>query len=292
MNEETALTVQLPDGRHLAYSIFGDRSFKNTIFYFHGFPGSRLEVAFADQAARDRGLTVVGIDRPGFGQSTFSSTRQILEWPADVNHLADHLGVAYFSVFGISGGCPYALACALKGEGRVRKVAIVSGLGSTDIPGALRAMHFFNRRMLKLAATAPSIAGALVKRLTQALHQHPGAMLRWLIAVSPPSDKAILRRPDVRRILTESFREGLRGNGDGTAYELRLIAKPWGFEPRDVACPVTLWHGTADDYVPLAMGQHHAKVIPHCQAHIVPDQGHFMVVALVEQILTDLSDCP
>ncbi len=39
---------------------------------------------------------------------------RILDWPDDVTELADALNVGRFAVLGISGGGPYACACAFK----------------------------------------------------------------------------------------------------------------------------------------------------------------------------------
>lgn len=289
MTLEHDSVITLPDGRTVGYALFGAPSLSRTVFYFHGFPGSRLEVGFAHEAALRHGVSVIGLDRPGFGASSFSSQRKIVDWPNDVLQVADALGVKRFGVFGISGGVPYALACAHLIPERLEQVAIVSGLGSVEIPGALAAMNFFNRKMLKLAVAAPFLANNLVRRLARALHRHPEALIRWLITVSPPADKVLLRDSTVRKILRESFREALRGSGDGVAHELQLISRPWGFDPAEIQVPVHLWHGTADDYVPICMGEHHAKVIPHCDAHFVPGQGHFMVIPYAEEILTILS---
>ena len=46
----TALTVRLRDGRALGYSEYGDPAGK-PVFFFHGFPGSRLEAAMGHDAA-------------------------------------------------------------------------------------------------------------------------------------------------------------------------------------------------------------------------------------------------
>ncbi|MBN8548324.1 MAG: alpha/beta hydrolase [Deltaproteobacteria bacterium] len=286
MDQENFITLR--DSRRLGYALFGSPSLKDVVFYFHGFPGSRLEVGFAHEAALHAGITLIGLDRPGFGLSTDYPSRQILAWPSDVLEAADVLAIQKFSILGISGGTPYALACALKIPDRIRRVAVVSGLGSVEIPGALPQMNFFNRQMLHMAAKVPFAARLLVGRLTKALHKHPQAMIRWLMTVSPPSDKVILKRPDVRRILADNFREGLRGGGAGIAHELALIARPWGFSPKDISLPVLLWHGTADDYVPLCMGQYHSRVIPGCQSHFVEDGGHFMVISLIDEILAKL----
>lgn len=289
MQEQSALKITLRNGRSVGYAVFGDSSFGEPIFYLHGFPGSRLEVGFADAAARKTGITLIGLDRPGFGVTSHYPRRALLDWPADMVEVADALNIGCFSILGISGGSPYALACAAAIPSRLKRVGIISGLGSVEIPGALREMNFFNRSMLTLAARAPAAAKVLVGRLARALHRHPRAMIRWLMTVSPPEDKKILRRPDVRSLLEKNFREGLRGDSAGITQELALIARPWGFDVRNISVPVILWHGQEDDYVPLCMGEYHAKTIPGCTAHFIPGQGHFMVISMIDEILAAVS---
>jgi pimeloyl-ACP methyl ester carboxylesterase len=281
--------VTLQDGRRIGISVFGDASSKLALFYFHGFPGSRREVGFADEVARQRGLAIIGVDRPGFGLSPSYPGRTFADWPRDVAAVADALEIDRFAVFGISGGCPYALACAELLPERVLATAIISGLGPLDAPGALQAMHFFNRQMLTLASKAPFIASSIVRRLARSLHRHPGVMIRWLITVSPPADKAILRTPLVRNVLRESFREGLRGDPEAIAQELQLIGRPWNIDPRSIRSPVYLWHGRADDYVPLSMGEYLSRIIPGCRAVFPEGQGHFMVVSFMDEILETLT---
>lgn len=48
-----AETVTLPDGRTLAYEIYGDRDGAPLVFH-HGVPGSRVLGALLSDAARDR----------------------------------------------------------------------------------------------------------------------------------------------------------------------------------------------------------------------------------------------
>jgi len=35
------------------------------VMYFHGTPGSRLDLSFGEQIAADRGVRLVSFDRPG-----------------------------------------------------------------------------------------------------------------------------------------------------------------------------------------------------------------------------------
>jgi pimeloyl-ACP methyl ester carboxylesterase len=104
------------------------------VFYFHGFPGSRLDgVLFEfDQAAKDLGLRIIAIDRPGIGNSDFQPNRTLLDWITSVSIIADFLKVTKFSVLAISGGAPYAHAIAYGLPERLYSVSIVSGMGPFD----------------------------------------------------------------------------------------------------------------------------------------------------------------
>ncbi len=73
-------TLRLEDGRLLGYAVYGDPE-GWPIFYFHGFPGSRLEAQLADRVAARMGIRLIALDRPGFGLSDFKPRRTIFEWP-------------------------------------------------------------------------------------------------------------------------------------------------------------------------------------------------------------------
>lgn len=111
MSFRTRQTLILPDRRLLGFAEFGDPS-GTPLVYFHGFPMSRLEGWSIDRMARRRRLRVIAPDRPGFGLSTFRDQRRITDWPVDVRALASHLGLERFAILGVSGGGPYAVACA------------------------------------------------------------------------------------------------------------------------------------------------------------------------------------
>ena len=120
--------IRLADGRRLGYAEYGDPEGK-PLFYCHGFPASRLEAALLDPSARKAGVRVVAADRPGCGLSDFQPDRRIGDWPGDVVELAGALGIDRFAVVGVSGGGPYALACARKIPQRLTAAAVVCGLG-------------------------------------------------------------------------------------------------------------------------------------------------------------------
>ena len=133
---ELLKTVKLSDGRSLSFARFGDPSGK-PVFYFHGFPGSRFEAQSNHEAFLNAGIQILALDRPGIGHSTRKNKRKLLDWPDDVVEVAKILNLEKFSILGVSGGGPYALACARAIPGYLDKVTVACGLGPLDAPLSL-----------------------------------------------------------------------------------------------------------------------------------------------------------
>jgi len=70
----------------------------------------------------------IGIDRPGIGLFSFQPRRMILDFPSDVEALADALGIEEFSLIAVSTGSPYLFACLHKLPRRVSSCAIIAGV--------------------------------------------------------------------------------------------------------------------------------------------------------------------
>src|SRR4051794_27325018 len=104
-------TIILQDGRKLGYAEYGDLEGK-PLFYFHGWPVSRLSGKSWDKAAKKLKVRFIAIDRPGIGLSDYKKDRKLLDWDSDVTELADQLKIKKISVLGQSGGGPYAAVCA------------------------------------------------------------------------------------------------------------------------------------------------------------------------------------
>jgi alpha/beta hydrolase family protein len=90
-------SVQLDGGRTLCVERFG-RVDGKPVLYFHGLPGRASTWFGPMRCFAARGLAVVAVDRPGFGGSSFERRRALLDWPGDVDALADRLGLERFAV--------------------------------------------------------------------------------------------------------------------------------------------------------------------------------------------------
>ncbi|MGH2542356.1 MAG: alpha/beta fold hydrolase, partial [Ardenticatenaceae bacterium] len=157
VNEERlSQSIRLPDGRRLGYDEYGDLS-GMPLFIFHGWPSTRLAASLMGEVASQRAVRLIAPDRPGIGLSDFQPGRAILDWPGDVVALADALGIKRFAVVGISGGGPYAAACAFKIPARLSAASIVSGMAPFEMPGAAQMLSRRNRLFLPLAQRAPSL---------------------------------------------------------------------------------------------------------------------------------------
>lgn len=90
-------SITLPDGRKLSFARYGATN-GYPVFYFHGFPGSRLEARVWADAASKFGANLISIDRPGIGLSTPQPRRTPLDFAKDVQHLAKQLDIPQWYV--------------------------------------------------------------------------------------------------------------------------------------------------------------------------------------------------
>ena len=270
------LTLRLRDGRTLGYAEYGAPDGK-PVFVFHGSPGSRLQVRVAHAPALARGIRIIAPDRPGLGLSTRRPGRAIADWPDDVRQLADTLGIERFAVIGISGGGPYAAACAWGLPGRITQAGIISGVAPADGPGLGGGLRRPERAVFNLVLGTPWLMRCVMTLGGVGSRRFPERIFEQVRALTPPIDQPILDRPEVADCLTAGLREAFRQGGHGAADELLLLTRPWTFRLEEVRTPVRLWHGEADGVVPVAMGRHLAQAIPHCRAEFIPGGGHYLV---------------
>lgn len=290
MRAAVAGQTTLRDGRVLAYAEYGAPD-GIPLLYFHGFPSCSTEAALAHRVARGLHVRIVAVDRPGFGRSTFLEDRRIGDWPADVVELADALGLDRVSVIGVSGGGPYALACAAAIPERLRAVGVVSGLGPAHARGAIRGMAPLNRLLFRLGRRAPWIVRAAYRTLSDVVLRDRGRLRLRLAPSLSEADRRVFQRRDVLDTLLGSFRAAGQQGGRGIAWELSRFNRPWDFEIERITLPVRLWHGQADRVVPWAMGRRVAHAVPGCRARFFPDEGHFsLIVGHMEPILRELMD--
>lgn len=275
MNKTIDRQFKLGDGRTLGYAEYGDPAGKPLI-YCHGFPASRLEGRMIAPAAERQQVRVISVDRPGYGLSDFQPERRLNDWPDDICALSDALSIQRFAVLGISGGGPYALACAWKVPMRLTAVGVVCGLGPVYEPWAIQEMKWPARLGFETARRArwllPAVYGGIVARI---MRWRPATIQALVASAAPKVDRKVLQRPEIQDIFVTCARDALRQGPRGALWDFVLYAHYWGFQLQDIDLPVHLWQGEADATVPPSHMRHQAKVLPNGRARFLADEGHF-----------------
>jgi pimeloyl-ACP methyl ester carboxylesterase len=280
-------SIQLKDGRTLAYAIYGDTR-GEPAFFFHGTPGSRF-FRPDDEVTRRMGVRLICVERPGYGRSTFQPGRRILDWPADVAQLANSLEIEKFALIAHSGGGPHALACAHALPERVISASTLSSGGPPDAPGASDGLIFMNRLGFLLGRYMPwGLWHPLAWSFNRERCADPAKAMdiETRKGTRPRADEELIGTPAIREACIASEVEGFRQGLLPFAWDARLITRPWGFPLEEIRVPVQLWQGTADNVTNMAMARHLAAKIPGCTPHFIPDQGHLLLFPYWEQILS------
>ncbi|HEV8193426.1 MAG TPA: alpha/beta hydrolase [Ktedonobacterales bacterium] len=273
-------SVRLRDGRALAYLEVGAGD-GIPVIHCHGNPSSRLEVLLLAEQATNLNVRLIAVDRPGIGYSDPKPGYGLLDWPDDVAEVADQLGLDRFAVSGLSGGGPFALACAYKIPERLTACGLISTVAPVAFmkqagPGGLRAVYWLLERM------PPALFRAFVRRtLSQGASASEANMEKTLTQNSAglgSGDQQAIADPRIRQIYArtavESYRQGKPGL-EANVEEARLLATQWAFHVEDISFErILLWHGEQDRIMPVGAARRLAQALPHSAATYYPDAGH------------------
>jgi len=278
--------IRLHDGRSLGYVESGDPQGVPVLF-FHGFGTTRV-VCPPDEPARQLGIRLIAVDRPGLGLSTPKPGRRLLDWPDDVRQLADQLGLKRFSLVGWSGGGPYALACARRLPDRIDSIAIVSGAAPLAETTRTDYLRRFDRNAVLAAGKAPWIIRLALWHWGRAQRRDAERFFEESLVDMCAADQEVLSEPGLRSQMIANSVELYRQGGRGMYDEALVLARPWGFEMSELRIPVEIWHGARDRTVPVAMSDHLAESIPNARLRLFADEGHHLIYRYWPEILSSL----
>lgn len=266
-------TLQLADGRSLGYAVYGASS-GPTVFFLHGFGDCRLTGALFDKPANNLGIRVVSIDRPGWGRSSMQLGRCALDLAQDLQELAAHLDVKMYSIIAVSGGGPYALACAYAlPAAQLKSVVLLCAAGPWAL--TMRNSRWFAWSFWQLTLLSPPLMRWLAARLlakyrnmtkvtfiANTRRQYQGWLARW--PGLSEQDIAIMQNEDFLALLFQGLSENCRRDVRGVMDELRVLTtSDLGFRLEDIRkdLRVDLWYGTQDANVSWRVGEALEKCI-------------------------------
>ncbi|WP_237221553.1 alpha/beta fold hydrolase [Rothia nasimurium] len=260
-------------GRVIAWHEFGQtESPRATALYCHGTPGTGYEALFLDAAARELGIRLIAIDRPGLGASDAVDERAVSTWAEqDVAAVVEHLQLEEFGVMGFSGGGPHAMAVAAIFPGAVTRLVLLapfthhplweSRLGVDLTATRVLLSHLFLSWMPKplidrVAGTRPAQAHRrpLGKALSRDVQGHTGA---YRMAVA--HDYA------------------LQFDISGGVQDEHAIYADWGFSETQIKVPVHVWVPEKDLAIRPARARNLGLRLG-AQLHELPEDGHLSLL--------------
>ncbi len=278
-------TVTLPDGRRLAWSSGGCDD-GVPVLYLHGAIGTPVRRTIElDLLIAELGIRYLAVSRPGFGRSDPCPGRRITDFPTDLEHLADRLGLGRFTIVGVSAGGPYAIACARALQDRVIATAAVSSLSPLCPPHAGRWMPAHIRFALRALARQPDLAARGGARVVRLLERHPQLLERIATLGATPADRRLLADGEMGSTAIESFLAAAAGGVHGMIDDYVTCCTTWGFDLREVLGEVHVWHGERDRFVPVEHARALAAALPRCRAQYDAEDGHFFFRRRVAEVL-------
>jgi len=265
--------IKLRNGNRIGYAIYGNK--KNfPIFYFHGWPGSRFELK--NIPLKKKKCFIIALERPGYGISDPISKFKILDWPKIVLEVANKLKIKKFSIIGVSGGAPFALACAntIKNK-RLKSIAIVCALA----PSKAKGMNKGRVGMLLNLGRKPFISWLIfnflrVRLLNGNLEK---SFNKWKNKISLPEIDLKLFTIDRGKRLMENFKEAVKHGTKGVHRDANLYSNYWGFKLKNIKKKIFVWHGDKDLTVPIITNKYYKKKLKNKEIFIKPNEGHFSI---------------
>ncbi|WP_405793670.1 alpha/beta fold hydrolase [Streptomyces sp. NBC_01506] len=256
--------VKLGDGRTLrTYDSGGGDSDELTVVWHHGSPQTGVPLEPLLAAAAARGIRLVTYGRPGYGGSSPLPGRNVASAAADVERIADALGVGSFATMGASGGGPHALACAALLPERVTGAVCLAGIApytrdfdwyeGMEAPGGLRAAADGREARELYAATDEFDPASFI-----------------------PADFAALAGT-WSSLGADAVKAGQAGPG-GLIDDDVAFATAWGFDLAEVAAPVLLVQGSRDRVVPPSHAGSMLAALPSAELWVRPEDGHVSVL--------------
>ena len=283
--------LELDGGRTIGYATWGDPE-GTPVFFAHGTPGSRRarfpSLGDPGWLARRR-LRFIGVDRPGYGYSDPRTEANLLDCAEDFVLVADRLGLERFAVIGYSGGGPYAVALGALVPGRLRGVAVVSGLGALDRPDAFEGMDEANAADFEMAMESPEDLATEIDEAAREMREGSWGSVSEITEELPEVDLRILERPDAQTLFFGPSQEAVRQGAAGWVDDHLRLVRPWPFRLGDVrGVDVRIYHGEADVLVPAQHAKHLAEGMRGSRLRLYPGEGHFSIDRHIKVIAQDL----
>ncbi len=160
--------------------------------------------------------------------------RIVADAASDVAHIADALGGR--AQWAGRAGAPHALACAAMLRDRVERAAAMVSPAPPEAEGLdwFEGMTRSNVETYELADADTLLAEAELGRRAADFRADPEQMMASLLPGLAGLDGRVVNAISLRRLVTETIRDGLRESADGWIDDVLALRRPWGCDLSDI----------------------------------------------------------
>lgn len=277
-----------PKGKRIFFQEWGSYD-KPVIILFHGFPGCAEHGKLMTTTPHLEDFRLISFDRPGYGRSDFQKNLTPLQLAAQIKEFIEYLKIDKLSILTVSGGAPFGLATAYLLGNRVQKLTSVAGVA----PLTLANFRYMNSLQIKAwfvrNIMPPSVLKYGVKKVwNKGLKNFDQYFFNGIENYSP-ADQVVFKHPVVGEALLEFTKQSLAQGPEGILQDMKIYSKSWGFPLSKIKCPVTLWHGSADDVVHYRFAEDMSRKLPKAKLLFIEGEGHYSLpMNCRDEIIQDL----
>lgn len=237
------------------------------ILYFHGLPGGadELNLFGADVARAAEGFHVVDRKR-GHGADP--------SYIAYAARIKAQFGETPLKLVGFSLGASAALRTAALLSNQVVAIDLISAAAPLSLGDYLSDMA--GAPVFRLAQSRPRLFGALARLQSVTATMAPNLLYQRLFATANGDDKSLAADPHFKARLINLLRTSL--GPDLAVYRVEILDYVTDWRPSLAAItqPVTLHHGSADNWTPIAMAHDLARHLPNVIGiHLHEGSSHY-----------------
>lgn len=285
----TGETITLTSGRPVSVHTVADGTTDRTVVLCHAAPGSGAFDPEPEQTFA-RGVTLIGVDRPGYGGSApvIDQWATVASAADDLAEVIERRDTGPVGVAGWSAGGRVALALAARRPDLVERVAVLATPAPDEevpwIPPEQKA------GLAALDGQPPAeVHAALATQLAPIAPTDPYKPCALNLLGAGAADNAALRgggRERLGAMLATAFAQGVTGlAADIAGYSLQ----PWGFEPSEVRSKTLLLYGSQDPIAASRHGRWWQQRLPDARLEMVPQAGHLLVIPMWQRVLSHLA---
>jgi len=256
------------------------------VVYFHGTPGAITECALFDEHAKKHNLNIICFDR--FSIAPEIHGRDYYQLIATI--IKDTAKGKKLDIIGFSIGCHVAIEiCNLLGE-QVQNLHLVSAAAPLESGDYLQDMA--GGAVFKLAMHYPHLFSALSYWQLLLAKISPKLLFTLLFSSAQAEDKLLSQRQGFKDylmpVLTSTYSSKLKGY----LRDVNHYVTPWKKSLSICSTKTNLWHGSEDNWSPIAMAEYLANTLSCSKkVNIVEGASHYSCLFTVaEKICLQLGD--